>query len=616
MIMGSFLQIASVFYILIVIFAFFLKKKVMTIENRLFGLLIIESLVGLIIDLIYYVALYFFDTYNIAFNIIIKSIIVYSFIWFLTITFYVYVISRGVTYDDRTENLTRWYKYIRFKKIIYIVGVVISIVLIVLPVYFESETIIHPVSTSPSYLLLYGLGVTIPLIWIILLLSGVNEFFSRKNLPMFMYMVLGLVTGILQFKNPTIALSSPVEAFITVLIFFTKEDPNYKLLEYERTERERANKISESKSKFLENMSSELRTPLESIVGLSEDLETYMANTPAEVQEDIKDIYSASRTLMEIVGSIMDISKIEGGKLEIIPSDYAPKDEFKTLAKIMRTKVAEKPLKFNVDIAENIPDVLYGDRIRIKQIINNLLSNAIKYTEKGNVDFSVEWYLASNSLFIKVSDTGRGVKPEDLDRLFAKYDRLSVEKISSVQGTGLGLSITKELIEKMGGKIEVESVYGAGTTFKVTIPQQIGNKAAYEQKMKQKEATHSSVDLSGKKILIVDDNLLNIKTLRKTLKKCNLVIEECYNGKEAIDKININQYDLVLMDLSMPVMTGEEAIRVLRSYSDFSTPIIAISANAVSDIEQKVIEMGFDDYLIKPYVKEQIIEKIENMIKD
>ncbi len=215
-----------------------------------------------------------------------------------------------------------------------------------------------------------------------------------------------------------------------------------------------------------------------------------------------------------------------------------------------------------------------------------------------------------------MSDTGRGVKPEDIDRLFAKYDRLSVEKISSVQGTGLGLSITKELIEKMGGKIEVESVYGAGTTFKVTIPQQIGNKAAYEQKMKQKGENHVHVDLSGKKILIVDDNLLNIKTLKKTLKKCNLIIEECYNGKEAIDKININQYDLVLMDLSMPVMTGEEAIRVLRSYSDFVTPIIAISANAVSDIEQKVIEMGFDDYLIKPYVKEQIIEKIEYMIKD
>ena len=610
-------QIASIFYVLVTLMVFIKKEKAKTIENTLFGILIISIFIELMLDLIFFYVVHYVSGTGMLSVFVSKVVTCFMIFWASIFTLYAYVISKEVTFEDRINNMDRWYKYANFKKRFIIAGVFVYSAVLLLPSEMLHERGMYYISsTSYSNMVAYLVSTLFIFLCIVFMASYKGGKFERKFFAVYAFLFLSFVEVIVQYLNPGVGIISPVNSFITVLIYFTMEDPNIKLLEYERTERERANKISESKSRFLENMSSELRTPLESIVGLSEDLETYMDNTPAEVQEDIKDINSASRTLMEIVGSIMDISKIEGGKLEIIPSDYAPKEEFKTLAKIMRTKVAEKPLKFNVDIAENIPDVLYGDRIRIKQIINNLLSNAIKYTEKGEVDFSVEWYLASNSLFIKVSDTGRGVKPEDIDRLFAKYDRLSVEKISSVQGTGLGLSITKELIEKMGGKVEVESVYGAGTTFKVTIPQQIGNKAAYEEKMRQKEEKHVHVDLSGKKILIVDDNLLNIKTLKKTLKKCNLIIEECYNGKEAIDKININQYDLVLMDLSMPVMTGEEAIRVLRSYSDFVTPIIAISANAVSDIEQKVIEMGFDDYLIKPYVKEQIIEKIEYMIKD
>ena len=358
-------------------------------------------------------------------------------------------------------------------------------------------------------------------------------------------------------------------------------------------------------------MSHELRTPLNAIIGLSEDIESFKHSVPEDVREDSEDIINASNTLLEIVGNILDISKIESGKLEIVNTYYNPREEFESLSKIMRTKVAEKPIDFIINISPNIPKVLYGDRLRIKQIINNFLSNAIKYTEKGQVEFKVDWISESNALDISVRDTGNGIKEEDKDKLFAKFERLQVEKVSSVQGTGLGLSITKDLIELMNGTLDVQSEYKKGSIFRVMIPQVIGSEEELNKLKEQLAFEEINIDYSGKKLLIVDDNELNIKVLNKAIKSYNFLIDEAHNGKECIEKINQgNTYDLVLLDILMPVMGGEETIKHLKSFPNFNTPVIALTADAMSGAEERYKSMGFDGYMSKPFSREMIAKKL------
>ena len=397
-------------------------------------------------------------------------------------------------------------------------------------------------------------------------------------------------------------------------MYFTIENPDIKLVEYEKTEKERAEAASLAKSEFLSNMSHELRTPLNAIVGLSEDIESFKEQLPKDVQEDCKDIINASNTLLEIIGGILDISKIESGKLDIIDCDYDPREEFESLAKLNRTKFSEKNLEFNVSIGDTIPKVLFGDKLRIKQIVNNLLSNAYKYTDSGRVNFNVTWLAASQSLRIVVSDTGRGVKKEDLEKLFAKYDRLGVEKQSSVQGTGLGLNITKTLVELMGGNISVDSEYLVGTTFTIVLPQTIGSEEELERLKRESEYKIENLDFTGKRLLVVDDNLLNIKVLKKAVKSMNFEVEECYNGKEALAKVELNNnYDLILLDIRMPVMDGEEAIKNLRNMPNFKSPVIALTADAIVGAKERYVKMGFDDYLSKPFSREMIAKKFSSI---
>ena len=394
-------------------------------------------------------------------------------------------------------------------------------------------------------------------------------------------------------------------------MYFTIENPDARLVEYEKREKELAVSASEAKTAFLSSMSHELRTPLNAIVGLSEDMLSFKEQVPGEVQEDCVDIVNASNTLLELIGNILDISKIEGGKLELIESDYLPHEEIESLLKIMRTKMEEKDLQFNIYIDPNIPECLYGDRLRIKQIINNFLSNAAKYTEKGSVNFGVRWI--DNQLQIRVSDTGRGIKKEDMDKLFEKFERLHVEKSSSVQGTGLGLAITKNLVELMGGKIIVSSVFGKGSTFDVYIPQKLGNKENIVRETLSIE-DKPVVDYTGKKVLVVDDNKLNIKVLRKAIASFNFEIDECYDGLQALDKIANNKYDLILMDIMMPNMGGEETIIKLKENPSFNTPVIALTADATTGAKERYLEEGFNDYLAKPFSRDIIAQKLDNVL--
>ena len=605
--------LTSLIYSIFLNILFLKKKSVNNFETKTFGILVVANLIGIMLELSCSYFVLNFGTDNILSMIVTKLFLIYL----LTFLFVFMLYSLYISYNGEKENKDKMNNYIKNIKIFvlsfYIASVILSLVL-------ETNLVkdgIYMYCNGASTKVIFAASLLCILICIISMCRNFKNIKTKKYLPLFLYIFLGTLATVIQYFNPGITLATSVETFLTFVMYFTIENPDIKMLEMEKQLKEAAIQASQAKSEFLSSMSHELRTPLNAIVGLSEDVASFKDEVPHDVREDSDDIINASNTLLELIGSILDISKIESGKLEIVDTFYSPKEEIESLSKIMRTKVAEKPLEFIVNIAPNIPQVLYGDRLRIKQIINNLLSNAIKYTASGTIRFDTGWVEATNTLTIRVADTGSGIKPENLNKLFGKYERLEVEKVSTVQGTGLGLAITKNLIELMGGEIKVDSVWGQGTTFSVTIPQKIGTLEELEKLKQLSTYNPVNIDFTGRRLLIVDDNQLNIKVLKKAIKRFNFVTDECDNGLECLNKIKAGEkYDLILLDNLMPVMNGEETIKNLRQIPDFKTPVIALTADAMTGAKEKYVGMGFDDYLAKPFTRESIVQKLGTVLSE
>ncbi len=452
---------------------------------------------------------------------------------------------------------------------------------------------------------------------------------KNKLLPFIILFVFFIIALLLRKYYPEIITETFIFTLSYLVMFHTIENPDLKLLRQMELAKDQAEKANRAKSDFLSSMSHEIRTPLNAIVGLSEDNLSYKDQLPADVIENSEDIISASQTLLEIVGNILDINKIEANKMEIVEVPYNFKEEIERLAKIDATRIGEKPIDFKVSIAEDVPYELIGDKTIIKEIVNNLLTNAIKYTDRGTIELSVKCINKKDicNLIISVKDTGRGIKAENINKLFNKFERLDIEKNTTIEGTGLGLAITKALVEMMGGKINVQSKFGYGSIFMAQVPQKISklsgpipvaeqpkSESVTQQVQGQSKTNDLSTVLGNKKILIVDDNKLNIKVAKKALQDFNFEIDECYDGQECLDHVVIgNEYDLILMDIMMPNMSGESAIAKLKEKPNFNIPTIALTADAIAGAEEKYKSEGFTDYISKPFKKEQIQEKLETI---
>ena len=415
---------------------------------------------------------------------------------------------------------------------------------------------------------------------------------------------------------PGLLLNSFSSAFATVLMYFTTENPDIKMIEQLNIAKETAEKANAAKTDFLSNMSHEIRTPLNAIVGFSNIL-LDDESIPEKAKDEVRDIVMASDNLLEIVNGILDISKIEANKLEIVNNEYSPEKVIDELVALSKGRLGDKPIEFKTNFDPSIPPVLYGDAGRIKQICVNILTNAIKYTKEGWIEFKVSSIVKDNicRLIISVEDTGIGIKEKNIDKLFNKFERLDLEDNVTIEGTGLGLAITKKLVDLMHGKIVVQSVFGKGSKFTVCLDQRIVENPTI--KVDTEKIINEEIIVNNKKVLLVDDNKINLKVAERLLESYGIKTESVESGYDCIEKIkNGNKYNLIMLDDMMPRMSGVETLKKLKEIKGFDTKVIALTANALTGMREKYLSDGFNDYLAKPINKEELNKIINKYLNN
>ncbi len=371
-----------------------------------------------------------------------------------------------------------------------------------------------------------------------------------------------------------------------------------------REKAEEADLANESKMKFLANMSHEIRTPMNAICGMAEL--TLREPLEPEVKENVENIQSAGKILLSIVNDILDYSKLESGKMEVIPVTYSFRNMISDVMNMMKIRIEDKDVELRSNIPSDIPDYLIGDEIRMRQILFNLLSNAIKYTDKGYVILDVSGVSDSGfvDLTVSVTDSGIGIRKEDLGKLFSSFQQVDTHKTRTREGTGLGLAICKQLLTLMGGDITVESTYGVGSKFTFKVSQKIADEVQVTGLVKAEAADEPRVVGRGAKVLVVDDNAVNLKVAQGLIRTFGIDVDVCASGRECLEILKEHKdYDIIFLDHMMPELDGIDTLNMIRADLDpymQRVPLIALTANVISGIREMFISEGFTDYVPKP----------------
>ena len=614
MIKNVLLQIFSLGYLFLLIGVFSKKRKEKTLENSVYQVFLILTFIVILLDgCTNY--LMFYEKYKILNLIISKSYIISTIIWSMWLIIYVSSLNK-----DNIKSLKELFK----SSALYYVLFVVTFILCAICIYLKSSYFVdinNYINYQNGKDLYFSFIINIIYNGVlgVYLISSNKKIEFNKNITILLFIFLNLISIVLQWVFKNITITSSIMAFIITLIYYTMENPDLKIITELEKDKEEANEASKAKTDFLSNISHDIRTPMNAIIGFSESLLT--EELPENQKNEVQSIYDAASTLLEIINNVLDVSRIESGKEEKRETTYDIRKVIMQLTSVTTAKVDQNKVNFNVNIDKEVPKFLIGDELKIYQILMNLLSNAVKYTDVGHINFIIKSENVGDMATLKfiVEDTGIGIKESDYDKLFVKFSRINnQENYKSIEGTGLGLVITKKLVELLGGTISFTSKYKDGTTFTVVLPQKIDFSAIENEEVKtQNKVSTSNVHFDGSlyDILIVDDNELNLKVAQRILSDYKFHITCAQSGEEAISKIkSCERYDLIFLDHMMPVMDGIQTLMKIKNLEGVKIPpVIALTANAMVGMKEYYLKEGFDGYISKPINREELQDLLNNI---
>ena len=585
-----FLTIISFFYSVLLMIAYFSKDKIKTLENKVYSKLIIINFIGIILELFCTIFAGYAKDYLVFYTILNKLFLVELTIWCSVFSVYVFLIS-----SKKEKNELK--SYLKKVSIFHIVIDVITMFLIfVLPVQFNINDLGYVMySYGPSVNIVFISSTLYITLMFTCLIRNFKNIKSKKYLPIYVYMVIGVLVGIVQKLHPEILAFTSMEAFITVIMYFTIENPDKKLLEEIHMSKKIADAANEDKSMLIYNMMNEVKSIASDINKSSEVI--LNSNNLEENRFFAREIISSNNKLYSMANNIYNIDVIDDINVKTVKNKYNIKLLLKEVISKNKELFEDKDISFRFNIDSNLPNTLYGDSINLKNVLNTLISNSYKYTDKGYVELSVNAIFKKDivRLIIKIEDSGIGIKAEDLDKCLNK----NTKDQNSLYGA-------RKTINIMGGNLLISSEYNKGTIVTIILDQKIytNNKDNYDNYV------------NNKKILIIDDNNSSIKLISKILDKHNILYDSSNLGKEALDRIRKgDKYDLILLDEDMPYMNGISVMNKLNKIKGFDTKVILLTKNSNIIYDDIYKDSGFSDYIIKPIDKDDLMNKINKYLK-
>ena len=594
--------IYSLFYSVLLNIVYFARKRLVTFENKIFEKIMITNLIGVILAIGSYFTIVNIDKYPI-FNVIVsKGYIVYLLTWITLFSVYIFAIST----DDSRNRKKKINRIIKGFSILY---VIFLIIIIIKPLYYHNAGgAVY--SYGPSANVMYVVSSVYIAIWIVRLIINYKKIRDKKYLPIFAFMLLGVVVIIIQKSHPELLLMTSMETFIVFLMYHTIENPDMKILEEVHRAKEISDNANEEKTMFLYNMTNEIRNITKDIDYSADDILDETSNKKVDVEvinDAAREIKGSTAKFTTMTNEILDINSIDSASIKIYNDKYNIKLIIKELVTVYSKKCNVKNIAFRPSIASDIPEYLYGDSVGLKQVLDILLDNSIKYTSSGYIEFNVNTIIKNNiaRLIITVEDSGTGMKAEDIIKVFNKKNDRNEDSLN----LNNNLYNAKALITLMGGTIIPSSIYGAGTTMKIVLDQKIVDTS--DKKLDKYEEVYDE-----KKILLVDDNISTEKIISKLIKGTNIKLDYVSLGKEALDKIRGKEkYDLILLDEVMDPLDGVTVMKKFKDIRNFKTNVILLTRNNEYEYNEEYLTYGFNGYLLKPISKDKLFEIIDKYLK-
>lgn len=590
-------SIVALVFAVLILFIYITKRRKRNIEVIIFTILLISNVLGCFIEFLHVYSMWAHLPYSIM-QLFCK--LHASFVVFRLYGLMVYVIT------IRFRSLT---KYVNIRNLIYVLLGIISFINIILIFLFDTELLFDKYIYD-----FHGLGnticVAIPyftcglVLFSLFLKDGAVK--QNQMAPLFYSIVILFLSSLAQL---IIKLDANFQNYLLTLLiasfYFTTENQDVKLLDELEIKRKDADIANEAQTEFLSNMSHEIRTPMNTIIGFAESLLAEKDLTKEIVQRDMVYIHDSSITLLELINNILDISRIESGREKVSVRDYRFQDMIFEINSLISAKMKNKEVTFNVNIDHGLPRVLKGDSQKIVKVIVNILTCSVNYTNYGKIDLNINKQQRDDGKFVYevlVANTGHALQEQDFNLSFNDFIKVETENDNTIDGVKLGLMCAKEYADMMGGRIEFKNEVGKGTRYFFYLEQEVVDNTPCGDVFANAsdKIEHKLFDLTGKKVLVVDDSKVNVKLAQRLLSPYNLEADTALSGKECLEMVKTKQYDMIFLDHMMPEMDGVTTLKFLKSSGINLPPVIALTANSYNGAKEKYTELGFSNYLAKP----------------